>query len=255
MLAVACCLLPAVASHAQEWKESPFHREGFYFGIAGAYLFDQGLGNYLEDAFDEVIGAYNLGRVDPSSPVKSIDVSSGSSVGINARGGYRFLPWLAAELQLEYVPPIEADVQVFNSSLQTIPGQTFQRVVDTLREEMQSTHELFTSTINLKFLFPMGRIQPYALGGAGLVYSQTTGSYLSYCTQVQRCKRVNPRPIDVGTGALEDGISFGFRAGGGLDLYLTESVLFNWEATAVIPIGTLQHLNYYSFIWGLQYRF
>jgi hypothetical protein len=28
-----------------------------------------------------------------------------------------------------------------------------------------------------------------------------------------------------------------------------------WEATAVIPTGKLDMLNYYSFGWGIQYRF
>jgi opacity protein-like surface antigen len=254
LLAVACCLLPASVFHAQEWKESPFHREGFYFGIAGAYLYEQGLQEILEDNYDAAVGAYNLNRKDPKTPVKSAQVSTEGSVGINARAGYRFLPWLATEIQLEYAPPMQGSAKVINSQLEPVDGVN--QVVDTVREELRSTHELVTTTLNLKFLFPLGRVQPYALGGGGIIYSQTTGSYLSFCVVEDKAAcQSDPPPVDLGAGALEEGIAFGFRAGGGLDLYLTENVLFNWEASAVIPTGPLQNLNYYSFIWGLQYRF
>lgn len=256
LLAVACCLLPAVASHAQEWKESPFHREGFYFGIAGAYLYEQGLQEILEDNFDAAVGAYNLARNDPKTAVKSAKVQTQGSVGINARAGYRFLPWLAGEIQYEYAPPMEGEAQVINSRLALVGDPPVNQVVDTVREDLKSTHELISTTLNLKFLYPMGRIQPYALGGAGIVYSQITGNYISFCTQVDKARcDDDPPPTDLGAGALEDGVAFGFRAGGGLDLYLTENIIFNWEAAAVIPTGKLQNLNYYSFLWGLQYRF
>jgi hypothetical protein len=78
------------------------------------------------------------------------------------------------------------------------------------------------------------------------VNDQSTGDEITVATLY---------PIDVGAGALESGMDFGFRAGGGIDFYLNENLVLNWEATAVIPTGKLDLLNYYSFGWGIQYRF
>ncbi len=291
LLAVACCLLPAVASRAQSWKESPFHRQGFYVGISGTYAYDQGLQNYLEDNFTEITDAWNSRRGVPcpdtdgdgspnneschfiptSSPIKNNNIISGDSVGINARLGYRVRPWFAAEFQVEYVPPMTTTAQIENKDLGGIGGVSVTQVG--VIEEMTSTHELTTATLNARIFLPMGRIQPYMLGGMGFIYSQATGEFKTYCSQNARCRPAgynatvpNPNgpgrvtvatlyPIDVGSGALESGLDFGFRAGGGIDFYLNEHFVVNWEATTVIPTGKLDMLNYYSFSWGIQYRF
>ena len=121
---------------------------------------------------------------------------------------------------------------------------------------MTSRHEMFSATANARLFFPTGRVQPYMLGGMGFVYAQTTGDYNSHCVLGRRCIRAdNQAPVDVGAGALDSGLDFGFRAGGGIDVYLNEHLVANWEATTLIPIGKLDKLNYYSFAWGLQYRF
>ncbi len=140
-------------------------------------------------------------------------------------------------------------------------------------ETMTSTHEMTTAMMNARIFLPMGRIQPYMLGGAGFVYAQTTGDFATFCSLDTLCRKeghpVNVDdpvtgetvtvatlyPIDVGSGALESGLDFGFRAGGGIDFYLNEHLVLNWEATTVIPTGKLDTLNYYSFGWGIQYRF
>jgi hypothetical protein len=36
---------------------------------------------------------------------------------------------------------------------------------------------------------------------------------------------------------------------------MTEHLVLFWEGSAVIPVGKLSHLNYFSFAWGAQYRF
>jgi len=277
LLAVACCTLPAVASHAaDDWRDSPFHREGFYAGVSGGYFFDQGMQESLEDSFGEAVQAFNNARTNPMIVLKKEEVASFGSVGINARAGYRFNPWFALEFQAEYVPPVRGEVSVTNKRLEgvpidptmmtvddcnppggNLPGGCRQTVVPRKVETMNSTHELISGTINAKILYPMGRVQPYAIGGGGLIHSQTTGDYVSYCVRTPQCTPDTPNtpPLDAGKGILEDGLDFAFRAGGGVDIYLTEHFLVNWEAGAMLPIGTLQNLNYYFFNWGLQYRF
>ncbi|MDH3520861.1 MAG: porin family protein, partial [Myxococcales bacterium] len=142
---------------------------------------------------------------------------------------------------------------VTNKTLeQTSSGATL--VIPRKVETLTSTHEIISATLNARVFFPLGRVQPYALGGAGIMHSQTTGNYRSYCIQTRNCSDTDP-PLDAGSGILEDGFDFGFRAGGGLDFYVNENVVLNWEVGAVLPIGQLQNLNYYVFTWGLQYRF
>ncbi len=291
LLAVACCLLPAVASRAQTWEESPFHRPGFYAGVGGTYAYDQGLQNYLEDSFERITNTWNTRRgldctvdtdgdgdvdigdcysVDTRAPIKNYNVFSGDAVGLNARLGYRFRPWFAAELQVEYVPAMTTTAQIVNKGLGDIGGTPVTQVG--VIETMTSTHEMTTAMMNARVFLPLGRIQPYMLGGAGFIYSQTTGDFATYCSLATECKpagfevKAGPPgeppatvavlyPIDVGSGALESGLDFGFRAGGGIDFYLNEHLVLNWEATAVIPTGKLDTLNYYSFGWGIEYRF
>jgi opacity protein-like surface antigen len=285
LLAVACYLLSAVASHAQEWKESPFHRPGFYAGVSGTYAYDQGLQNYLEDEFTQITDGWNARRGVPcpgnditachfiptAAPIKNFNVESGDAVGINARIGYRLRPWFAAEFQVEYVPPMTTTAEIENKSLGSVGGVPATQVG--VIERMTSTHEMTTAMLNARVFLPLGRIQPYMLGGAGFVYASTTGEFKTYCSLDTQCRKegyeVRVRdpdtnqlvtvttlyPIDVGAGALESGMDFGFRAGGGIDFYLNEHLVLNWEATAVIPTGKLDMLNYYSFGWGIQYRF
>jgi opacity protein-like surface antigen len=300
LLAVAFCLLPAVTSHAQSWMESPFSRPGFYAGLSGTYAFDQGLSNDIEDSLTEITNAYNVRRGVPcpddypppdgdgrediwacdrvarNSPIKNFNVVSGDAVGVTARLGYRLRPWFAAEFQVEYVPPMTTTATIENKSIATTPGGQDATQIGVI-ETMTSTHEMTTGMLNARVILPMGRVQPYMLGGAGFVYAQTTGEFMTYCAQDVQCQEAGTEkwvkypathpnageevltatlyPIDIGRGALESGLDFGFRAGGGIDLYLNEHFVLNWEATAVIPTGKLHMMNYYSFSWGIQYRF
>ncbi|MDH5307043.1 MAG: porin family protein, partial [Myxococcales bacterium] len=203
LLAVACCLLPAVASAVEDWRDSPFHRSGFYGGLSGSYMFDQGLQESLEDSFTEAAEKWNNARTDPNSPLKKTQVASSGSVGINGRLGYRFTPWIAGEMQVEYMPPIRGEVGVTNKTLeQTSSGATL--VIPRKVETLTSTHEIISATLNARVFFPLGRVQPYALGGAGIMHSQTTGNYRSYCIQTRNCSDTDP-PLDAGSGILEDG--------------------------------------------------
>jgi hypothetical protein len=45
------------------------------------------------------------------------------------------------------------------------------------------------------------------------------------------------------------------RFGGGLDFYLTESIVVSGEISYLMPTGKLDNLDYYSIGLGLQYRF
>jgi Outer membrane protein beta-barrel domain len=266
LFAVVCSLFMAVGAHAQEdWETSPFHRPGFYAGFAGVLAFEQGLQETLEESVGSAVDIYNSkrgigvtnGGFNPSAAIKKFRVSSSESVGINARIGYRLRPYLAAEFQVDYIPPFETEVIITNVS--AIAKGNVKAGTATVLETFNSSQQMTTAMAVLKILLPLGRVQPYAVGGGGIVHARTTGSYLSHCTQEQFCKEDTsihgPVPNDVSGGALADGFDFGFRAGGGVDLYMTEHLVLFWEGSAVIPVGKLNNLNYFSFAWGAQYRF
>jgi len=45
------------------------------------------------------------------------------------------------------------------------------------------------------------------------------------------------------------------RFGGGLDFYITESIVASAGVDYLLPTGDVEDLDYVSFGWGLQYRF
>jgi len=187
-----------------------FGRRGAYVGLNAAYGFD-----LASDEFAQLAGV--------SVPVP---LTYSDSWGLNARIGYRAANWLALELQYEWMDGI--GIGVAGSSPIAI-------------------YEPHTLTGNLKFLLPIGRIQPYILAGGGLaIYS---------------IDLLAPVP-----GVDASGTGFGFRGGAGLDLYLTENLVLNAEGTAVLNTSDLsvnqqtlssplQSIYYFSLSGGLTYRF
>jgi hypothetical protein len=116
-------LLVALAGPARSEQGPDFARKGAYLGAG----FALGINN-----FDK-----------PSN----INVDAG--FGFDAWGGYRFHPYLAAELQVEYLNGFEFDVQGPNPSGQAV-----------------------TFTGNLKVYVLKGRAQPFLLAGAGLGWEE-----------------------------------------------------------------------------------
>ena len=107
-----------------------------------------------------------------------------------------------------------------------------------------------TLTANTKWIIPFWRIQPYLLIGGGLAIADVSKGSLADAI------------VSVG-GDIDDGKNYDpvARGGIGLDLYLTEHILINAQASAVLTtlgnpdIGDVDDLNYMSFAAGLQYRF
>ena len=77
------------------------------------------------------------------------DQGYGNSWGFNARGGYRFYDWLAAEGIIEYADK-------FGPNAQGATGDDF---------------SLLSTTVNGKFIVPLQRFQPYLSAGIGFLYA------------------------------------------------------------------------------------
>ena len=138
------------------------------------------------------------------------------AVGFNARIGLRSGSHFASEVQFEYLPSFDWDVSQGGSSVTAV--------------EMR----VLTFTGNLK-IYPMsGRFQPFALIGAGGTFARVSSPLVS---------------------GSESASGFAFRAGGGVDAYLSEHVALSVDLSYLLPRGDTEDLDYLSIGWGLLYRF
>jgi opacity protein-like surface antigen len=207
-LAALTLLFLASPAHAEEQGVGPdYSRTGFYVGGGVAYATD------LYE--DEIEDALNTG----------FDVDIEDTFGLDVRGGWRFLRFLAVELQYEWLD--EYDIKVGNAG-----GKS---KVDTQ-----------TVTANLKVYLPIKRFQPYVLGGIGFQRYEIEHNYFNGTIRLQ-----------------QDDYDFAGRVGLGFDVYLTEHVVFYAEGSAVlseaeiaIPIaGNIDNLFYAGFQGGVLWRF
>lgn len=81
---------------------------------------------------------------------------------------------------------------------------------------------------NAKGYAMLDRIQPYALAGVGLLaFTEKRGSELGFIT----------------------------RIGGGIDFYLSQSVVLDLEIVYVLPAGSLDDYQFTTFAAGIEYRY
>jgi opacity protein-like surface antigen len=186
----------ALASPTQA-TEPDYAATGPYLGVGAAFAWDN---------FD------NIGRLDPDM-----------AYGFNAWGGYRFLSYLAAELQIEYVNGFDDQAEIWIRDIFPSP---------LLLDRSDAEGEAVTFTGNLKAYLPLGRFQPFVLAGVGLGYVE----------------------FDLGRRKSSD-TDFAARFGGGIDFYVTEALALQISSSYVLQTGDLNGFDYVSLIAGLQYRF
>lgn len=196
LLGSAILLLGASAASAQV----DYARRGFYVGIGGSTGFD-------------VAAADELNRIlAPPAPI-----DSDTALGVNGRAGYRILPNLAAEAQIEWIDGPDLDVLGFQFA----------------------SLEYLTFMANAKGYLLTGRWQPYGLVGIGGMYAKLRDTL-----------GLGLRSSDTGFAARFGGGIDVYIAelGGGL---LAASV----DASYVLPTGPVADLDYVSLTWGFMYRF
>jgi hypothetical protein len=215
---------PGFALAEDEADPDPFDRPGFYIGAGGTYQFNAFSGR-IEDVIED--------EVEVSGATADFDLDE--SAGFNALLGYRVWSWFALELQYEWVD--EYDINGSIDLPVAISGKLY-------------SIEGHTLTANTKWIIPFWRIQPYLLIGGGLAMSDVSKGSLADI--------IVAGGIDIDDGKNYEPVG---RGGIGLDLYITEHILINAQASAVLTtlgspdIGDVDDLNYMSFAAGLQYRF
>jgi opacity protein-like surface antigen len=147
----------------------------------------------------------------------------GEDIGLQARLGYRFHPRFAAEYQFEWITDVDIDVQ----------GVPFGKGAFQL--------ERWASTANVKAYLATDTVQPFLLVGLGVLTVEVDGS------------PVGVEPDLVGLSVNET--DFAARFGAGLEVYATEHIVINLNASYVLPAGNLKNFDYVSIGWGFQYRF
>jgi opacity protein-like surface antigen len=156
----------------------------------------------------------------------------GTSLGFELRGGYRVLKYFAAEGQIDFLSGFRL------------------RTGDPDVGDLEIDGTVFTA--NAKGYLPFERFQPYGLVGLGGMYARvrtaeavgticSPGFYGWWCSGVY--------------GQLEDGADFVARLGGGFDIFLTENIAINLDASYLLPFDKLSELRYISFNWGAKFKF
>lgn len=185
----------SVATGETASDPGPFDRPGFYMGAGDTYQRNP-FNSRIEDAIQDALPGAN----------SSVDLDD--SFGINGLLDYRVRSFLALELQYEWVDKYDfkgtIDVPVpVSGNLYSIEGHTL--------------------TASTKWIIPFWRIQPYFLLGGGVAISDVSrGNLATALTALGR---------DVGEGTHAKPAA---RTGLGLDLYITEHIALNAQASAVI---------------------
>ena len=147
----------------------------------------------------------------------------GNSYGFNARGGYRFNDFLAAEALYEYMDDFGSPVTVNNRTAGHV--------------------DITTHNFSLlgKVILPTGTfLEPYLVGGVGFLNADGSAD-------------VNTRNVRV-SGAESD-TEFAGRVGGGFDVWITQHIAAYVDTAYVMPTGDLSDLRYFSLGAGVKYSF
>ena len=113
----------------------------------------------------------------------------------------------------------------FDTSVRIAPGT---------RVDVFETTAL-TFTPNVRAYLMSGRFQPYFVAGGGLMWAQLEQTF---------------------AGSAEDSFTgFVFRAGGGIETYLSENTAFDVGIVYNLPTGDLDGLDFLGISFDFVYRF
>jgi outer membrane protein W len=172
----------------------------FYFGLGAIFG--------VEDL--------HVGAQPTSTGTASVDVED-TNWGGEMRAGYRFHPHLAAELQGQY-------------------NGLYEVRANTVGRPSLGSVEIITSTANLKAYALRGPVQPYALGGVGIMWADTED-------------RVAGAKLPLGD------VEFAGRGGIGVDMYISPMLAINVEGSYVAPTGDLAGYGVAAIVCGAQWHF
>lgn len=228
-----------------EERERPFSRDGWYIQFGYAYGIERKLEDELNGNLDKAVIApsspfiSNPNTNTPSPPrvgtpalflsIGPADVSNSSGFGF--RAGRRVLANVAVELQVEHMTNFQTEIADFGTI------------------DMDTT----ALTGNLRLPILTGRIQPYALIGAGVMWASPDSAWPQQDIQPSRVSTNRTRYEDI-VRANDAGVVL--RLGGGVDVYVDEHVYLSSEFAWVASQGeAVNDVKYMSIGLGIGYRF
>lgn len=243
LFAAAMMMWGATRVTAQN-AEADYSRPGPYVGLGFSYgkeSFD--VDDAEHDLSNEISQIPEAKGCDPTKGLCELHVliDRTDSLGGDFRAGYRFNTWSAAEVNFQYYDNYDLKLGGAAADFADI--------------------RMFNFFVNGKF-FPLeGPLQPYLSAGIGGVYAEVDTD----ARTISRRIPISSAETVVGTAHVNKGSDsrpvFAGRIGGGLDYYLTRSLLVNLDISYTMTTGydvegldnTIQ-LNYVPITLGLQYR-
>ena len=201
MIAFTALLLVAPGLVRADEGSNEFARPGSYLGGGFSYGIDI-FENEIEDAF-------------------GVPVDVDTSLGAHAVLGYRWLPFLATEIEYEWID--DFDVAVAGTDAFRLGAQTL--------------------TANIKVILPIWRVQPFLLAGAG-------GTRWEINDQLGL--GISGNEI---SWAARAGGGIDFHLTRNIVLNTNASVVLTTLSIDDLPAGDIDNLFYVSAGAGLQYRF
>jgi opacity protein-like surface antigen len=179
-----------------------------------------------EDASFARTGGYSGAGFLGAFNETDLDYGIGDSIGFDLRGGYRLHRRLAVEAQLSYFRSIGNHLTIRD------------RFGNVSKSADPTIHlNTLTGTLNLTSFLLTGRFQPYVQVGVG-------GSHVRNKFEVHDVTRI-----------VDSTASFTFRGGGGLEIYLTPTLLLYTEATYILLTGEFAGDGFVPLVLGVQCRF
>lgn len=197
VLAASLLLGVGVARADEPAPEDPRLRSGAYLGLGGVYSVSNFSGRFSTDTLEY-----------------------GNTLGVDARGGYRFGPHLALEGQFQW-----------NSDFD-------QHVVEGGRKTGQS---IATTgfTVNAVGYWPVGPVHPYVVGGLGFL--RASGPIAPPAAGFQL--------------ADSDETAFAARVGAGFETWVTDHLTLAMGLTYVVPTADIARLQHLAWDWGFRWHF
>jgi opacity protein-like surface antigen len=163
-------------------------------------------------------GAYVTGSV--TGVIEAFDDSPSSTEdgawGASASWGYRANPRFGVDLSFTWLDKLD---KVEDNS-------------EGVKIVKSASVDIWFLVCNLKYIFPMGRFQPYVRAGGGFIQANFHGIGVD-------------REVGLTTSM-----------GGGTDFYFTEKLALNANVDFILPVGdSVSDLKMGIFTTGLKYRF
>lgn len=254
LVGAIAALSSAVPGSAEE--DADYARSGLYVGLGGRLgIVRSGTEDHLRETIPGLVTPLSFRGETFSDAVLGLEVSANDGLGPQGRIGYRLGPWFSVEAQVEYLRWFVDEPVSLEAPLSALEAEGF-RVNDPTEIARAELSDTTTATANARVHVPFGRLQPFALVGAGMTTTRSEVRVEFAAIDAVFGGGDPPEPsVPYGASESERSNGFAMRFGGGLEVYATEHVAVGLGFDYVLPFGDAEDFDYMAITWGLLYRF